>query len=128
MLLTFQDFPAISPAHDSGTTGAAAGVVLESFAHDAKNKNANNKIDLFMLQIIYSRGTLVNNKRKLMKSKIPKGKGLSRHIKDKSNNLKHTSLRLNRDHCRRFDELNVNLSSWIREKMDQALRDIDSGK
>jgi hypothetical protein len=62
-----------------------------------------------------------------MKSKIPKDKGLSRHTKQKSN-LKHTSLRLNQAHCKRFEDMNVNLSSWIREKMDQALRDIDSGK
>jgi len=62
-----------------------------------------------------------------MKNKIPKKQGLSRHLKDR-NNLKHTSLRLNRDHCKRFEDMNVNLSSWIREKMDQALRDIDSGK
>lgn len=62
-----------------------------------------------------------------MKNQIPKKQGLSRHLKDK-NPLKHTSLRLNRNHCERFDKMGVNLSSWIREKMDQALRDIDSGK
>lgn len=100
---------------------------LESWAHDIKNKILKNKIDLIMLQIIYNSGTNVNNKRIRMKSKITKAKGLSRHIKDK-NNLKHTSLRLNKEHCKRFEDMNVNLSSWIREKMDQALRDIDSGK
>ena len=62
-----------------------------------------------------------------MKTNIPKKQGLSRHLKEK-NPLKHTSLRLNRKHCERFEAMNVNLSSWIREKMDQALRDIDSGK
>ena len=128
-VISLHDLPATSPAHDKGTTSAIFAVVDgdESLAHDAKNKNTNNKIDMFMLQIIYSRGTYVNNKRKSMKSKIPKAKGLSRHIKDKGN-LKHTSLRLNKEHLKRFEEMNVNLSSWIREKMDQALRDIDSGK
>jgi len=62
-----------------------------------------------------------------LKKTIPKGQGLSRHIKDKSP-LKHTSLRLNKKHCERFEAMGVNLASWIREKMDQALREIDSGK
>lgn len=59
--------------------------------------------------------------------RTPKSPSFARHIKPKKP-LVSRSLRLNSDHCERVEALGINLASWVRELMDRAMKDLDSGK